>query len=73
MFAPRRTPANVLRTLEGAIEKTMREPELVKQMAASSLGHAYLSQKETAAFLAEQDAIYRRVIDEVGMRVAPKK
>jgi tripartite-type tricarboxylate transporter receptor subunit TctC len=73
VFAPRRTPANVLRTLEGAIEKTMREPELVKQMAASSLGHAYLSQKETAAFLAEQDAIYRRVIDEVGMRVAPKK
>jgi hypothetical protein len=50
----------------------MREPELIKQMANSSLGHAYLNRKDTAAFLAQQDAVYRQVIDAVGMRVAPK-
>lgn len=73
VFAPRATPAGVLRTLEAALDKTMREPELVKQMADSSLGHAYLNQKDTAAFLAEQDALYLRVIEAVGMRVAPRK
>jgi tripartite-type tricarboxylate transporter receptor subunit TctC len=73
VFAPRGTPAGVLRVLEAALHKTMHEPELVKQMAASSLGHAYLNRKDTAAFLKRQDAIYREVIDAVGMRVAPKK
>jgi tripartite-type tricarboxylate transporter receptor subunit TctC len=73
VFAPRDTPAGVLRTLETALDKTMREPELLKQMADSSLGHAYLNQKDTAAFLAQQDAVYLRVIEAVGMRVTPKK
>jgi tripartite-type tricarboxylate transporter receptor subunit TctC len=73
VFAPRGTPGEVLRTLEAALDKTMREPELLKQMADSSLGHAYLNQKDTAAFLAQQDAVYLRVIEAVGMRVAPKK
>jgi putative tricarboxylic transport membrane protein len=73
VFAPRGTPAEVLRVLEAALDKTMREPELVKQMADSSLGHAYLNQKDTAAFLAQQDAVYQRVIEEVGMRVTPTK
>ena len=73
VFAPRRTPPDVLRTLEAALEKTMREPELVQQMAGSSLGIAFLNQADTAAYLAQQDAAYRRIIDEVGMRVAPQK
>jgi tripartite-type tricarboxylate transporter receptor subunit TctC len=73
VFAPRGTPPEVLGTLERAIERTMREPELLKQMSDSSLGHAYLNGKETADFLARQDAIYRKVIDAVGMRVAPQK
>ncbi|MGH9254208.1 MAG: tripartite tricarboxylate transporter substrate binding protein [Vicinamibacterales bacterium] len=73
VFAPRGTPADVLGTLERALERTLREPDLVKQMADSNLGHAYLNREDTAAFLTQQDAIYRRVIDAVGMRVAPRK
>lgn len=73
VFAPRQTPASVLQTLAGAIDKTMREPELMKQMEASSLGYANMGPKETAAYLAQQDAVYRGVIEAVGMRVAPKK
>jgi tripartite-type tricarboxylate transporter receptor subunit TctC len=73
VFAPRGTPEAVLSTLEKAIERTMHEPDLVKQMADTSLGHAWLNRKDTAVFLAQQDAVYRKVIDDVGMRVAPKK
>jgi tripartite-type tricarboxylate transporter receptor subunit TctC len=71
--APRRTPSTVLRLLEGAIDMTMRDPELMKQMSESSLGYANLNQKETAAFMEQQDAVYRQVIDQAGMRVAPAK
>jgi hypothetical protein len=51
----------------------MREPGLVKQMADTSLGHAWLNRKDTAVFLARQDEVNRRVIEAVGMRVPPKK
>lgn len=72
VFAPRGTPPDVLRVLETAIGKTMQEPDVMKQMAASSLGYANMNTKETAAFLAQQDGIYRQVIEAAGMRVAPK-
>ena len=73
VFAPKGTPGEVQTALGQALAKTMQEPELVKQMAAANLGHAYLEQKETVPFLAQQDELYRRLIDEMGMRVSVKK
>lgn len=73
VFAPKGTPGEVQTALGQAIAKTMQEPELAKQMAAANLGYAYLDQKETARFLAQQDELYRRLIDELGMRVSVKK
>jgi tripartite-type tricarboxylate transporter receptor subunit TctC len=67
LFAPGRTPPQVLRQLEEASGKAMREPELVRQMEAASLGYANMDMKETEAFLAQQDAAYRRVITEAGL------
>jgi tripartite-type tricarboxylate transporter receptor subunit TctC len=72
VFAPKGTPGDVQAELGQAIAKTMQEPELAKQMAAANLGYAYLNQKETAAFLAQQDELHRRLIDELGMRVTKK-
>lgn len=37
----------------------MQEPVPIKQMAATNLGHAYMDQKETARFLAQQDDRHR--------------
>jgi tripartite-type tricarboxylate transporter receptor subunit TctC len=73
LFAPRRTPADVIQFLDDVAGKTMREPDLMKQMEASNLGYANMGQKESEAFLARQDAIYRKVIEDAGMRVAPKR
>jgi tripartite-type tricarboxylate transporter receptor subunit TctC len=72
VFAPRGTPPEALRALAAAVDTTMREPELRKQMEASSLGYANLGGKEAGAFLAQQDEVYRKIIDAVGMR-APKQ
>ena len=72
VFTPKGTPADVQAELVQALAKTMQEPELRKQMDAANLGFAYMDQKETARFLAQQDDLNRRLIDELGMRVATK-
>lgn len=73
LFAPRGTPAGNLRALEVATDKAMREPELMKQMRAADLGYANMNRTQTADFLKQQDAVYRKIIEDAGMRVAPKK
>jgi putative tricarboxylic transport membrane protein len=73
LFAPRGTPAGNLRALEVATDKAMREPELMKQMRAADLGYANMNRTQTADFLKKQDAVYRKIIEDAGMRVAPKK
>lgn len=73
VFAPKGTPADVQAKLAQALANTMQETELGKQMAAANLGFAYMDQKETARFLAQQDELHRRLIDELGMRVGTKK
>ena len=72
LFAPRGTPAEILRALEVATDKAMREPELMKQMRAADLGYANMNRTQTADFLKQQDAVYRKIIEDAGMRVAPK-
>jgi tripartite-type tricarboxylate transporter receptor subunit TctC len=69
VFAPRGTPADIQAKLADVLARTMKEPELRQQMSSASLGIAYMDQKETAKFLAQQDQIYRRLIEELGMRV----
>lgn len=73
VFAPKGTPAGIQAKLADALAKTMKEPELRQQMSSASLGVAYLDRKDTARFLAQQDEVYRRLIDDLGMRVTAKK
>lgn len=73
VFAPKGTPREVQEKLADALARTMKEPELEQQMSSAMLGVAYMNQKETAKFLSQQDELYRRLIEELGMRVAPRK
>ncbi len=73
VFAPKGTPREVLATLEAGLGKTMREKDVHDAMTAAGLGVISLGRQDAAAFLAEQDAIYRALIQELGMLVAPKK
>lgn len=73
VFAPRGTPQEALTVLEGALERTMREKDVNDQMTAAGLGTIYLGRKDAAAFMAQQDATYRALIQDLGMMMAPKK
>lgn len=69
VFAPKGTPADVQTKLAAALGRAMKEPELRKRMTSANLGVAYMDQKQTAQFLAQQDRLYRELIEELGMRV----
>lgn len=73
VFAPKGTPAGIQSRLADALAKTMKEPELERQMSAASLGVAFMNPHDTARYLAQQDELYRRLIDDLGMRVTAKK
>lgn len=73
VFAPKGTSNEVLSILETALEKTMKEKDLNDQMTAAGLGVVYLNRHDGAAFIAQQDATYKTLIQELGMLVAPKK
>jgi tripartite-type tricarboxylate transporter receptor subunit TctC len=72
VFAPKGVAADIQAKLADALAKTMKEPELDQQMSSANLGIAYMNQKDTARFLAQQDELYRRLIDDLGMRVTKK-
>jgi len=73
VFAPKGTPGEAITILEAALEKTMKEKEVNDQMMKSGLGLVYLNRRDGAAFIAQQDATYKALIQELGMMVAPKK
>jgi tripartite-type tricarboxylate transporter receptor subunit TctC len=69
VFVPKGTAAEPQARLADALAKAMKEPELQQQMTAASLGIAYMNQRDTARYLTQQDELYRRLIDELGMTV----
>lgn len=73
VFAPRATPPEVLSTLAGALERTMNEKVVIDQMTRAELGVLYLNQGDTAAYIKQQDAIYKTIIQDLGIMAAPKK
>lgn len=73
VFTPKGAPDEVISILESAIEKTMKESELIDQMTKAGLGVVYLNRRDGVAFVAREDATYKALIQELGMMVEPKK
>lgn len=69
VYAPRGLPADVRSRIVAALEKTMTSKELNDQMSAAGAGVLFRKGEAANAFLAQQDAIYRQIIDDLGMRV----
>jgi tripartite-type tricarboxylate transporter receptor subunit TctC len=72
VYGPLGLPADVRDTMVAALERAMSSKELVEQMSKAGAGILFRKGDAARAFLAQQDAAYRQIIDELGMRVAPK-
>lgn len=71
IFAPRKTPASAITTLSTALEKTSQNPQFLEQMGKSLLGVQYMNQQDFARFYAEQDALFKPLIQKLGLYVPP--
>jgi tripartite-type tricarboxylate transporter receptor subunit TctC len=60
-------------TISAALGHVANSPELTKQMSAAGAGLVYLGRAEAPAYLARQDQVYKRVIEDLGMAVAAQK
>lgn len=72
VYAPRGLPAGVRETIVAALEKSMNSKELIEQMSKAGAGVLFRKGEAANAYLAQQDATYRQVIDDLGMRAAKK-
>jgi putative tricarboxylic transport membrane protein len=72
VYAPRGLPARIRETIVAALDKTMTSKTLVEQMSTAGAGVLFRKGEAANAFLAQQDAIYRQIIDDLGMRTTKK-
>jgi len=67
VYAPKGTPVETMNAISAALGRAAKSPELMEQMAAASAGLVYLGRAEAPAYLARQDQVYKRVIEDLGM------
>jgi tripartite-type tricarboxylate transporter receptor subunit TctC len=72
-FAPKGTPAAIVRRVSSALERVCANPEFVAQMRMLLLGVHYLDSKPFREFFAEQDKMNVELIRHLGLYVAPAR
>jgi tripartite-type tricarboxylate transporter receptor subunit TctC len=72
LFAPVRTSDDVIENLAARFEKAMHDPEMKEQLTKANLEWAYRNRKDTATFLAGQNAAYKSLIQKLGLMYKKK-
>jgi tripartite-type tricarboxylate transporter receptor subunit TctC len=72
IFAPKGTSPAVVHAIDGAVAKVAANRKFNEQMASLTLGVRYMNQREFTKFFAEQDAIFKPLIEKLGLAAAPK-
>jgi tripartite-type tricarboxylate transporter receptor subunit TctC len=73
VYVPKATPPAIVAKLADALEKTMTNPDLVSSMNDVGAGIVFLRGQPAKDFLGQQDATYRTIIENLGLRVAPAR
>jgi putative tricarboxylic transport membrane protein len=73
VYLPKGSPQPIVGKLAGAFEKTMSSNEIIGAMHELGAGIHFLKDAEAKAFLARQDATYKGIIEDLGLRVAPAR
>ncbi len=69
VFAPKGTPAAVIKKVADALKAAAENPELKQRMGDMGAAVFFLQEGEAKAFLAKQDDTYRGIIEALGLRV----
>jgi tripartite-type tricarboxylate transporter receptor subunit TctC len=71
VFAPKGTPQQVLAALEASLQRISRDPKFLAHMEKLLLGVRYMGRQEFASFFAEQDALMKPLIENLGLMKKP--
>jgi len=72
LFAPKGTPAPVLAVVESSLQRVSKDPKFLAQMKKLLLGVRYMGRHEFANFFAEQDALMKPLIQNLGLMKKPQ-
>lgn len=72
-IAPKGTPPSVIETLDRAIEKVLKKPEVIKTFRDMGYDVSYMNHRAFSAWLKEHDAYVRHLVESLGLRVAATK
>jgi tripartite-type tricarboxylate transporter receptor subunit TctC len=68
IFAPAGTPADVVEKLNGAIQTTLKDPEIIKALAKVGVEPRGTSAKDGEAFLKNEYGKWKKVIEDGGIK-----
>ena len=71
IFAPKGTPAPAIAAMNTALEKASGNPQFVEQMGKILLGVRYMNQQDFTRFFAQEDAVFKALIQRLGLSLAP--
>lgn len=72
-IAPKGTPSDIIQTLDNAIEKALKKPEVVKTFRDLGYDVVYKNHRAVSEFLKAHDVYVRGLVDSLGLRVVPTK
>jgi tripartite-type tricarboxylate transporter receptor subunit TctC len=72
VFAPKGTSAQVLAALEASLQRVSRDPKFLAHMEKLLLGVRYMGRQEFSSFFAEQDALMKPLIQNLGLMKKPQ-
>ena len=72
-IAPKGTPTEIIQILDGAIERALKKPEVVKTFRDLGYDVGYKNHKAFSDWLKTHDTFVRSLVDSLGLRVTPAK
>ncbi|EZP53581.1 MULTISPECIES: tripartite tricarboxylate transporter substrate binding protein [unclassified Delftia] len=68
LAVPRNTPDAVVQTLRKAMALTLKDPVLRETMAKQNMGEGYLDQPEFKAVIDRDNAVFKQLVDKLGIK-----
>jgi len=72
IYAPKGIPADIVSILEKALEKVVKNPEVISKIEKIGVELEFKGVSEFGKHVAESDKLLREVVEELGLRVTPK-
>jgi tripartite-type tricarboxylate transporter receptor subunit TctC len=70
LFAPKGTPAAVVERIDKAMAAIAQRKDFTDKMSAQMLGVRYMNHAEFRRFYADQDVVFKRVIDKLDLNAS---